>query len=81
MPVFGRNITVIKKKIRYCPFLIWRIVNAYEISNGIDEIFLVWNESNNETFPAKKRGKHNSSLITNDNRSLSVSRDFSNNLK
>ena len=50
------------------------IVNASEISNGIDEIYHVWNESDNENAPDKNAGKYHNSLVTDDDRSLSVLR-------
>ena len=56
-------------------------MNASEISNGIYEIYDVWNEADNEKVPDKKRGKYHNSLITDDDRSLIFSRRFSKNLK
>ena len=53
----------------------------HEISNGIDQIDDVWNQSENETVPDKKRIKSNRSLLTDDERRLMVSRKSSNELK
>ena len=57
------------------------IVNASEISNGIYEIDDVWNESVNEKVADKKRGKYHNIFLTDDDRSLSVSRNFYKNFK
>ena len=57
------------------------IINASEISIGIDKIYYFWSEFNIETVPEKKRGKYIRSLPADDDRSLSVSRKFYNNLK
>ena len=48
---------------------------------GIGEVYDVWNESDIETVPGKKCGKYLSSFHTDDDRSLSVSRNFSKNIK
>ena len=46
------------------------IVNASENSKGIDEIYDVWNESDNEKVPHKKRGKYHNSFLTDKDRSF-----------
>ena len=54
------------------------IVNSSDISNGIDEIDDVLNQSDNETVPDKKRRKSNRSLLTEYDRILTVSKKSSN---
>ena len=47
-----RNITVLSKTyLDVVWFEYGEIVNSYEISNGIDEIYDVWNQSDNEKVP------------------------------
>ena len=65
-----------KKELYHVWYEYGEIVNASEISKVIYEIYDVWNESDNETVPEKKRGKYHSSLLTDDDRSLSVSSKF-----
>ena len=68
------NITVIKKKLDNFRSEYGEIVNFSEISIRIDKIYDVWNEYDIETVPEKNRGKYLSSLPTDDDRTLSVSR-------
>ena len=49
-------------------------------TNGKYEIGDVLNESNNENVPDKKRGKYHNILLTDDDRSLSISRNITRNL-
>ena len=52
--VVGRNITALsKKELDNVQSEYVEIVNASEISNGIDEIDDVWNEADNEIIPDK----------------------------
>ena len=57
------------------------IVNYSEIPNGKDEIDDVWNKSNNEKVSDKKHGKYHNFLLTDNDRSLIISRKISRNLK
>ena len=56
------------------------IVHASKTSTGIYEIYDVWNKSETETVP-EKYGEYISSLLTDDNITLSVSRGFSKKFK
>ena len=51
--VVGRSITVLNFKKDNVLSEYGEILNAPKISNGIDEIDYVWNESNHEKFPDK----------------------------
>ena len=79
-PIVGRNITFLYQK-NHVRTEYGEILNTSEISNCKDEIVDVWNESNNEKVPDIKRGKYHNSLLTDDDRSLSIPRKFSRNLK
>ena len=79
--VVGRNITLpSKKELDNVQSEYGDILNVSEISNGIDEIYDVWDEYDYEKVTDKKRGKYHNSLISNDNISLSVSKKISKNL-
>ena len=56
-------------------------MNDSKISNCIDEIYYVCNEPNIETVPRGKRDKYHRIFLTDDDRTLSVSRNLSNNFK
>ena len=48
--VVGSNISILsKKELDVVQLEYGEILNSSEISNGIDEIYDVWNKSNNET--------------------------------
>ena len=80
--IADRNITVFSKTELYVVrFEYGGIVNYSEISNGIDKIDDVWNKSDHETVPDKRRIKYNKSLLTDDDRRLMVSRNSSNKWK
>ena len=79
--VLVETLLLFQKKIDTVRSEYGEIVNDSEISNGIDEIYYVWNESGNETVPDKKCVNYHSSFLTGDDISLSVSRNFSNNSK
>ena len=80
--VVDRNIAVISKiELDVIRFKYGEIVNSSDISNGINEIDDVWNQSDNETVLDKKRIKSNRSLPTNDDKMLVVSRNSSNEQK
>ena len=72
--LLGETLLYFKTKLDNAWSEYGEIVNVSEISNGIYEIDDVWTESDNEKVPDKK------SFLTGDDRSLSVSRDFSKNL-
>ena len=76
--VDGRNINVFSKKgLDTVRSEYGEIVNASEISIRIDKTYDVWNESDIEGVPGKN-GKHPSSFLIDDDRSLSFSSKFYN---
>ena len=77
-----RNITILSRKELYHVQTEYiEIVKVSEIPNGKDEIEDIWNESSNDNVPYLKRGKYHKFLLTDDDRSLSMSRTISRNLK
>ena len=79
--VVGRNINFLSRKLDHIHTDYGEIINASEISNGKYEIDYVWNESNNEKVPHIKSGRYHNIFLTDDDRSLSISRNFSSILK
>ena len=80
--VVWRNIKVLTKtEYNHVRTEYGEFINAYEISNGDDSIADVQNEYNPQQVTDKKHGKYQNSLITDDNRKLSESRNVSRNLK
>ena len=74
--VVGRNITVLSKPKLYDVGLYYgEIVNFSEISNGIDEIYDVCNQLDDETGTDKKHRKSNRRLFNDDERRIIVSRN------
>ena len=76
----GRNIIVLSEQEYYHVQVEYRkIINASEISNGDDTIADVCNEHNPEQVPDTKRGKYQTSLITDYDINLSMSKNISKN--
>ena len=80
--MFGRNNTILSKKnYDHVRTEYGEIIYDFEISNSDDAIPDIWNEYNYEQVPNTKSGKYQHSLLTDDNRRLSMSKNISRNLR